>query len=108
PDGRHDIHELLRQFGAEKLVVSGEQDDIQAQHAAYFADFMAERKQDIKTNRQIEALALIDPDFENVRSAWLYVVNQQEWDQLPKFLYSLWFYLDTRSRGQEGIELLEQ
>ena len=41
---------------------------LQAQHAAYFADFMAERKQDIRTNRQLEALELIDPDFENVRS----------------------------------------
>ena len=106
-DGRHDIHELLRQFGAEKLALSGEQTDIQAKHAAYFADFMAERKQDIRTNRQLEALQLIDPDFENVRSAWLHVVHRQEWDQLPKFLYSLWFYLDKRTRGREGVNLLE-
>ncbi len=108
PDGRHNIHELLRQFGAEKLTLSGEQPTIQAAHAAYFADFMAERKQDIRTNRQLEALALIDPDFENVRLAWLHVVNQQQWDQLPKFLHSLWFYLDLRTRGQEGVEIFDQ
>jgi predicted ATPase/DNA-binding CsgD family transcriptional regulator len=108
PDGRHDIHELLRQFGAEKLATSGEEATLRPKHAAYFADFMAERKQDIRTNRQLEALELIDPDFENVRSAWLYVVNQQEWDQLPKFLHSLWFYCDTQTRGQEAVELLEQ
>jgi tetratricopeptide (TPR) repeat protein len=102
------MHELLRQFGAEKLAASGDRQAIQAQHTAFFADFMAERKQDICTNRQLEAVELIDPDFENVRSAWLHVVNQQEWEQLPKFLYSLWFYVDVRTRGQEGIELLEQ
>ncbi len=108
PDGRHDIHELLRQFGAEKLAASGEQAAIQARHASFFAGFMVERKQDICTNRQLEALQLIDLDFENVRLAWLHVINQQEWEQLPKFLYSLWFYVDVRTRGQEGIELLEQ
>ncbi len=67
-DGRHDIHELLRQFGAEKLAASGKQDDIQAKQADYFADFMAERKQDMRTDRQLEALLLIDPDFENMRA----------------------------------------
>jgi predicted ATPase len=107
PDIRHNIHELLRQFGEEKLFASDEQTTIQAKHAAYFTDFMEERKQDIRGSRQLEALQLIDPDFENVRSAWLYVVNQQEWDQLPKFLHSLWFYLDTRSRWQGAVELLE-
>ncbi|MEO8397602.1 MAG: LuxR C-terminal-related transcriptional regulator, partial [Chloroflexota bacterium] len=49
PDDRHDLHELLRQFAVEKLAASGEQEQIQAKHAAFFADFMAERKQDIRT-----------------------------------------------------------
>jgi len=107
PDSRHDIHELLRQFGAEKLAGSGELPAIQAKHAAFFADFMAERKQEIKTDRQLEALELIDPAFENVRVAWLYLVKQQSWEQLPKFLHSLWFYCDVRTRGREALELLE-
>ena len=104
---RFAIHELLRQFAAEKLAASGEQSLIEAKHAVFFADFMAERKQDVRTDRQLEALALIDPDFENVRSAWLHTIHQQNWNVLPKFLHSLWFYLDVRSRGQEGIALLE-
>jgi predicted ATPase/DNA-binding CsgD family transcriptional regulator len=107
PDDRHDIHELLRQFGAEKLAASGEQPQLQTRHAAFFADFMAERKHDIRTDRQLEALEQLDPDFENVRSAWLHTINQGDWQQLPKFLHSLWFYLDVRTRGQEGVELLE-
>ncbi|MEO8391957.1 MAG: hypothetical protein ABI700_03100, partial [Chloroflexota bacterium] len=76
-------------------------------HAAFFADFMAERKQDIRTNRQLDALALIDPDFENVRVAWLYTMDRQAWDSLPKFLHSLWFYVDVRTRGQEAVALFE-
>ncbi len=108
PDGRHDIHDLLRQFSAEKLAASGEQPAIQAKHAAFFAEFMAKRNEDIYTNRQLEALELIDPDFKNVRSAWHFMVNHQQWEHLPKFLHSLWFYCDVRSRGQKAVELLEQ
>jgi predicted ATPase/DNA-binding CsgD family transcriptional regulator/predicted negative regulator of RcsB-dependent stress response len=104
---RFAIHELLRQFAAEKLAASGEQAAIQSRQTVFFANFMVDRQQDIRTDRQLEALALIDPDFENVRSAWLDTINQQNWDALPKFLHSLWFYLDVRSRGQEAIALFE-
>lgn len=108
PDGRHDIHELLGQFGAEKLAASGEQLAIQARHAAFFAGFMDERSQDVRTNRQLEALELIGPDFKNVRLAWHAVVHQQAWEQLQRFLHSLWFYCDVRERGQKGVQLLEE
>ena len=106
-DGRHDIHELLRQYGVEKLAASDNQPQIEARHAAFFAAFMTERKQDIRTDRQLEALELIDSDFENVRVAWLHTIDQQAWDALPKFLHCLWFYLDVRTRGGEAVALLE-
>jgi predicted ATPase len=104
---RYGIHELLRQFGTDKLAETGESCTIQAKHATYFADFMAERKQDIKTNRQLEALELIDLDYDNVRVAWQYTVNQKDWKQLPAFLQSLGFYCNVRAKGQECIDLLE-
>jgi predicted ATPase len=107
-DGRYNIHELLRQFGAEKLVQSDERAIIQSKHMTFFADFMAECQQDIRANRQLEAVELIDADFENVRLAWLNVLNQQAWHSLLKFLDSLWFYCEVRTRSQEGLALLQQ
>ena len=73
---RYDIHELLCQFGAEKLAAGGEEAGTKAQHAAYFAAFMAECWGGIRTNRQLEALERIAADFENVRAAWLYTLHQ--------------------------------
>jgi len=106
-DHRHDIHELLRQFGAEKLAASGERSRIEAVHAAFFADFMAERKQDMKSDRQLEASNLVEADFENIRVAWLHTIDERAWEVLPKFLHSLWYYLYVKMRRQEGIELFE-
>ena len=107
-DGHYHIHELLRQFGAEKLAQSTESATIQSKHMKFFANFMAERQQDIRTNRQLEAVELIDADFENVRLAWLNALNQQAWSALHKFLDSLWFYCEVRTRSQEGLVLLQQ
>ncbi|MBK8025246.1 MAG: hypothetical protein IPK19_28630 [Chloroflexi bacterium] len=104
---RYSIHELLRQFGEDKWAETEELRVIQGKHAAFFADFMAERDRDMRSKRQIEALKLIEPDFENVRSAWQVVVSHQTWDQLPKFLHSLWFYLDMRNSAQAGATFLE-
>jgi predicted ATPase/DNA-binding CsgD family transcriptional regulator len=104
---RYHIHELLRQFAAIRLAETDEHAIIEEKHALFFADFMAERNHDIRNKRQIEALRLIDPDFENVRSAWQYIVSHQEWEHVPKLLHSLWFYLDLRARGGRAAELLE-
>jgi predicted ATPase/DNA-binding CsgD family transcriptional regulator len=105
-DGRYTIHELLRQFGMGKLAESGELLAVQAGHAAYYTGFMAERKGKIKTNLQLEALKLIDLDFENVRTAWIYLVRAQQWEHLSQFLFSLWFYCNVHTRGQEALDLI--
>jgi predicted ATPase/DNA-binding CsgD family transcriptional regulator len=104
---RYAIHELLRQYGESKLLETPEPAAIQAKHAIYFTDFIANCKDDLKASGQLDALERIDAEFENVRLAWIYVVDHHQWDQLPKFLYSLWFYCDIRSRSQEVINLFE-
>ncbi len=104
---RFAIHELLRRFAAGKLAETGEQPAIQTQHAAFFANFMQARRGEIFTYQQFEALARIEADFENVRTAWHVLVDQQAFDELPKFLDSLWFFFDVRTRCQEGVGLFE-
>src|SRR5207244_12551091 len=36
PGGRYEIHELLRQYGAEKLAEAGESEETRSRHAAYY------------------------------------------------------------------------
>ncbi len=104
---RYDIHELLCQFGAEKLAAAGAEAGTKAQHAAYFAAFMAECWGGIRTNRQLEALERVAADFENVRAAWLYTLHQGNWEQLASFLDSLRFYCQVRAPAQLAVDLFE-
>jgi predicted ATPase/DNA-binding CsgD family transcriptional regulator len=104
---RYAIHELLRQFGEGKLAELAELPTIQEKHAQHFADFMAERKHDSKSDKQLEAFHLFGAEFENVRVAWQYFVKTGAWEQLPKFLDSLFIYADLGTHAQELVDLLE-
>lgn len=104
---RFTIHELLRQFGVDKLAGTKELPSIRAKHATFFADFMQERRGALFTAQQFNMLDQIGADFENIRSAWNVMVERQAFDELPKFLNGLRFFLHTRDRWQEGVELFE-
>lgn len=106
-DERCAIHELLRQFGEDKLREMAELPVLQERHARYFADFMAERQPDSKSAKQLEAFRLIDAEIEDVRVAWQYFVNAEAWEQLPKFLHSFYSYASLGRFAQELADLLE-
>jgi serine/threonine protein kinase/predicted ATPase len=90
PDsGRYEFHELLRQYGEEQLEQSGEKAETQAAHSAYFAHFLRLREPELKGQRQQEAGQAIEIDFDNIRQAWYYTVQQAQIEQLAHFLYAL-------------------
>ena len=107
-NGRYDSHELLRQYGEEQLIQSGQVDSTRNAHSAYYADFCAQRELDIKGRRQFAALDEIEADFENVRTAWMWAIEQSNQDALDRALESLSLFCEMRSRFNELYELLRQ
>jgi predicted ATPase/DNA-binding CsgD family transcriptional regulator len=104
--GRYDVHELLRQYAEEKLDQSSEESELLRNlHAAYFADFMEQRWGHLTYRRQKEALAEIEADIENVRTAWRYSVQQHRASEIGKSIRSLWFVYDLRGWYYQGIKL---
>ena len=77
--GRLEIHELLRSFAQEKL--EDNPDDFQAarkEHGIYFADFMEQSWDLLRSPQQQETLEEIKADMENVRSAWSFFLDDVE------------------------------
>jgi hypothetical protein len=106
PKGRYEIHELLRQYAEDRLVAAGEADAARDAHCAYYAAFMHARESDSKGgDRQIAALDEIDADFENVRAAWEWAVEQRRIDDLKHMVWSTWWFLQIRYRHTEGLTL---
>ncbi len=107
-DGRYQIHELLRQYGEQRLNKAGATSATQEAHATFYAHFLQERWEDLKGRRQVGALAEIDPEFENIRSAWQWLVEKRRGRELGEAASSLWYYLDVSTLPYDGVALFRQ
>jgi predicted ATPase/DNA-binding CsgD family transcriptional regulator len=105
--GRFQMHELLRHFGAEQLIASGEAAQFAEAHANYFAAFMEARWPLLKGRRQRIALRAIKADLQNVRTAWNFWVERRKASKIQKFLHGFWVMYDILGWYPSGIELFE-
>ncbi len=104
---RFSAHELLRQFAHERLEESGTAHTTYQAHAEYFLTWLADFEADLKGHDQVGALSAIDRDFENIRTAWLWAVENEQLMLLEKAFLSLTLYCRMRSRYDDGTSLLE-
>ena len=107
--GRYDIHELLRQYGSEQLDTSPEEcEQTRDLHSSYYSEFMYRQDERLKSGTQRAALEEIDLEIDNVRAAWVYMVEKRKTTEIHKSSYSLRYFLELRTRFREGSELFEQ
>ena len=102
---RYQIHELLRQFAVEKLSVGKVQAEAAAAHARFFLQLAAQLQTYLTDHRQQAALATLQADIDNLRTAWFWALQQPDLPGIAEALDSLYlFYLFT-CRYSEGKEL---
>src|SRR5262249_7776117 len=109
PTGRYEIHELLRQFGTEKLAEQTSEDlktsevlEVRDRHCAYYCTLLQAREVDLKSTQQHLALTEIEADHENIRLAWSWAAEQRQVERLAQATDGLGFFYDWRGRYQEG------
>ncbi len=105
PDGRYHIHELLRQYGAEQLEKASQTNNIRSAHAAYYAAFAAECDAAMKGKRQLESLREMDADFDNIRAAWAWALENRQHDAIDQMVESLYTYCTLRNHRLERQQL---
>lgn len=107
--GRLSVHELLRQYAEEHLNANPEASlSSHDSHAVYYADFMQKHWEDLKCTRQMQALAEIEADIENIRAAWRHCLVQKDTAQIWKFIYGLWHFHWIRWWNHAGMELFAE
>jgi serine/threonine protein kinase/predicted ATPase len=97
PDGRYEVHELLRQFATEQMSEAAAK-DARDRHSAYFCAFLHERTEDWHTGRQIETIRVVAQEGDNVRQAWQWALTQGEWPRLLQAIDSWYWYLRLHGR----------
>jgi predicted ATPase/DNA-binding CsgD family transcriptional regulator len=109
PDGRYQIHELLRQYGQTRLEITP--DDtlrVHELHAAYYARFLHERQQDLDGDRQREACLEIEAELDNIRTAWSWAVEHSIVEHIDQAAYPLFRFYTTQGRFLEGSDTFEK
>jgi tetratricopeptide (TPR) repeat protein len=105
---RYEIHELLRQYAAEKLKAEPQEEGhIHQAYRGYYADFLHQREKDLKGARQFEALKEIGEEIDNILAAWRMALLDNDSKALDRSARSLFLYYLMRSHT-EGIETVDR
>ena len=98
--------ETIRDYATERL---SEDPDfrlkVQREHAVYYAGFSAEQRKRLTGELREAAMKAFEMNFENVRVAWRYWMNEGDFEQLQLMTDSLWLLLHARGWYSEIVEL---
>jgi predicted ATPase/class 3 adenylate cyclase len=106
---RYRMLETIREYAASHLQ-SDPQDDFRTHelHSNYYAAQLEQWGEKIASPRQMETLAEMDAEIDNMRLAWNWMVTHRQIANIQKSLRSLWRFHDIRGRFQDGLVLMRQ
>ena len=105
-DGSYQIHELMRQFGAEKLAQLPEAEvEVTQRHADYYLHYLQQMEVELFGNKQVSAAQTLSYAIENVRAAWQWALEQRDYDLLAKAAEGHFKYYHVRALAYDGTEI---
>lgn len=102
--GRYEIHELLRQYAAEKLATDPVAEyAAHHKHAHYYAAFLKRQQESIHTHQK----AVLDDmlaELSHIGAAWRWLVEAEEWTRLVDDMLPVLWAAHQADRGVTDIE----
>ena len=109
PDGRYQIHELLRQYAQTQLETTPEEAiRVHDLHSGYYTRFLYDRNNDLNGGRQREACLEIEADIDNIRAAWSWAVEHSRVEAIDQSQHALLVFYAIQSRHLEGMGAFEK
>ncbi len=105
--GRYDLHELLRQFAADKLIEAGAGEQLRNRHLDYFANWAEELEPTLHGPEQIVWLDRVDTEHNDLRSALAWSLESSAEAGLRLAGALGWFWL-IRGHWIEGYTWLDK
>ncbi|MBZ0306814.1 MAG: tetratricopeptide repeat protein, partial [Anaerolineae bacterium] len=103
---RYEIHELLRQYAAEKCLMSRTQ--VRDTHSRYYLNFLASIQSRVMSADFSSVMQQVDAEMDNIRIAWDWAVENQFEAEITSAMHSLYEIYETRSMYAEGGKRFEQ
>lgn len=109
PDGRYQMHELLRQYAAEHLAESTEGlVHIQNLHCAYYVEFLQKEMLAPYNGSHVEGTVKTEADLKNVRAAWQWAVQHNKLAAMQKAIKPLANFYQCQGRYTEALSTFEK
>ncbi len=102
---RYDLHPLVQQYAAERLIETAA---VSARHAAFYADFLHDREAALKGADQDVALKTIERNIGNVRAMWEWAIGHTSIDVLHRSMEALVTFYWLRSWFHDGAAAFER
>lgn len=107
--GRYDLHEIIRQYAAERLADQNKvKEEAQALHGLYFIHFLGQEDLPLRSSTQRESLAKLVADIDNIRSALEWALAHQEFVLIETGLRAYSTLYDMLGWYQEGLDYLKR
>ena len=99
---RYILHELVRQYVADRLAEVPDEAAARDRHSAYYTDFVAGSEAELKGAGHLQVLAALDADIDNIRTAWRWAVRRGQTGAVRKPIRALWYFYDTHAWYKEA------
>lgn len=101
--GMFDLHDLLRQYCAERLThLSADSQEIFRRHCAYYCARLLAWGQQMGSDKQGKALQEIETELENVGEAWYWAIHARQLEYIEQAVDGLCMFYLHRARFSEG------
>ena len=102
--GRYDLHELIRQYGAQRLSRTQREDESFQRHFDVYLELAAQLNTQQFQPGGMDAVARFEQEHDNFRAALAWSLRSGHAAQALKLLYHLWFLWARRGYYYEGAE----
>jgi DNA-binding SARP family transcriptional activator/tetratricopeptide (TPR) repeat protein len=108
PNGRYQLHELIRQFAAQKLEELGAATGARGRHLGFVVDYVEAIEPRLRGAEQAAALDALERDHDNVRAALGWALDQGQREPAARVAGALWRFWWVRGHVREGRQWLAQ
>jgi len=105
-NGRFHLHELIRQYAAEKLQADVEDELLtKVDFCNYYAAQLEKWEDRIKSPQSVEVLVEMGNEIDNIRQAWEWMVLYKQPANISRSQFSLYWFHEMHGLYQQGIML---
>jgi len=103
PSGRYELHELVRQYAADRLHASPEEEaETRERHCRHYLTQLQQREAALHSAHQREMLDQVTAEIDNLRLAWESAATEHRIAWLRQTAWVLWWYYELPDLYQEG------